>query len=117
MRNKLLVVIFTCFLLMAFVTTSCKTGVVASQHGLDDVAYIALASSSTYANKVVTVVVDNDTRFDAKVTKAKQNQEKRKGDLYGIKTGKRHVQVYYKGQVVFEKDIFVTSQQTKEIIL
>ena len=39
------------------------------------------------------VVIDNQTRFDAKVNKEKKHQVK--GETYAVATGKRHIKVLY----------------------
>lgn len=96
---------------------SCKTGVFTADYGKEDVAYVCLVSSDTMANKNVEVYVDNETQFTAHVQKAKQSTEKHNGGLFAIKPGKRHMKVVYNGNVLYEKDIFVSSQQTKLINL
>lgn len=116
MKNTLWIAM-VCGLLSLFAFNSCKTGVYATEHGKDDIAFVCFYSSGIYANKTIDVVIDKDTAFSTKVVKAKQDGEKRKGELYGIKTGKRHICVSYNGNIIYEKDIYVTSQQTKEIIL
>lgn len=115
MSKKLLSLIS--LIVIALGLTCCKTGTFASEGGKDDIAYISVISSSEYANKAVTVSIDDTTTFDAKVRLAKQSTEKRHGDLYGIKPGKRHIKITYQGMVLYEKDIFVSSQQTKTIQL
>lgn len=116
MKRTKLVFRLLCGFMLASVLWSCKTGVYASQYGKEDMAYISIMSS-TYSGKTVEVVVDGTTTFHVKVVKMKQDAEKRTGDLYGIRTGKRHVIVKYKGTILYEKDIFVSSQQSKNIIL
>lgn len=107
--------IICCLSLLAL--ASCKTGVYTAEYGKEDVAYISLISSDKMANKDVQVYIDNETQFTAHVQKAKQSTEKHNGKLFAIKPGKRHMKVVYNGNVIYEKDIFVSSQQTKLINL
>lgn len=111
--KKLLFLLTTCVLFL----TGCKTGVYTAEYGKEDVAYVSLVSSDALANKDVVVTVDNTTTFTAHVQKAKQSTEKHNGKLHAIKPGTRHLKITYKGNVVYEKDIFVSSQQTKLINL
>lgn len=104
-------------IMLAINLQSCKTGTFASEYGKDDMAYIAITSSGQFAGKKVIVDIDKATSFTIKVQKAKQSTEKHNGNLYGIKTGKRHVVVSYNGQILYDKVIFVSSQQTKIINL
>ncbi len=112
MKNVLLIV---CFCL--FVLTGCKTGVFTSEYGKEDVAFISLVSSDEMANKDVDVFIDDNTSFSAHVQKAKQSTEKHNGKLFSIKPGKRHMRIVYNGETIYEKDIYVSSQQTKLINL
>lgn len=111
--KKLLII--CCLSLLAL--ASCKTGVYTAEYGKEDVAYISLVSSDKMANKDVLVYIDNETQFTAHVQKAKQSTEKHNGKLFAIKPGKRHMKVVYNGNVIYEKEIFVSSQQTKLINL
>lgn len=99
------------------IMTGCRTGTFASEYGKSDTAYISVVSSSDYAGKNVDVIVDNDTMFQVKVVRSKQSTEKHNGRLYGIGSGKRHVRIEYDGKVIYDKDIFVSSQHTKLIML
>ena len=104
-----------CLCLLTLV--GCKTGVYTAEYGKEDVAYISLISSDKMANKDVQVYIDNEAQFTARVQKAKQSTEKHNGKLFAIKPGKRHMKVVYNGDVIYEKEIFVSSQQTKLINL
>lgn len=103
--------------LSLLVLASCKTGVYTAEYGKEDVAFISLISSDVMANKDVQVIVDDETQFTAHIQKAKQSTEKHNGKLFAIKPGKRHLKIVYQGKVIYEKEIFVSSQQTKLINL
>ncbi|MDD2960568.1 MAG: hypothetical protein PHR45_00590 [Muribaculaceae bacterium] len=114
---KKFIILAISFVLIAIGFSSCKTGVFATEGGKDDMAFIQLLSSGEMANKTVTIILDNDTKFDAKVLKMKQATEKHNGETYGVKPGKREITVIFNGKVIYKKYIFTSSQQTKTIIL
>ena len=99
------------------VMTGCRTGSFASEYGKSDMAYISVVSSGDYAGKSVDVVVDNETGFKVEVVRYKQSSEKHNGRLHGIMTPP-HSQGYISVQSFrYDKDIFVSSQHTKLIML
>ena len=94
--------------------TACKTPV-AQQSGKEDMAYLLFVSPKEYAGKEVTVVLDNQKPFTVKVVKEKS--AKRKGTQYGVKTGPRSIKVTSGGKTLYQKKIFVSTQEVKQIIL
>ena len=101
------------FAVLALIVSSCKAPV-AQQGGKEDIAFLLFVSPSQYAGKTVQVTVD-DTSFDAKVVKEKRS--KRKGSQYGISTGNRNIKVTSEGKVLYQKKIFVSAQEVKQILL
>lgn len=96
--------------------TSCRVNApVAQQSGKEDQAYLLFVSPDTYAQKEVTVCLDNNTPFTAKVVKQKKSN--RKGTQYAVHTGTRNLKVTYEGKVIYQKKIFVSTQEVKSIIL
>jgi hypothetical protein len=114
MKTKIL------FLLLAVVgfMTSCKTNYpVAQQSGKEDMAFLVfVGDKDVYGNgkKTVQVTVD-DTQFDAFVVKPKTAN--RKGTQYGVTPGRRNLTVRFNGQVVYQKQLFLSVQETKVINL
>ena len=53
--------------------------------------------------------------YEAQVVKEKKSTIK--GFTYAIRTGKRHVVVRSKGQVLYDRTVFVAPQETKKISL
>lgn len=96
------------------ILSGCKAPV-AQQGGKEDMAYLLFVSSSQYAGKVVQVSIDEATTFNAEVVKAKK--AKRGGRQYGISTGSRSIKVTSQGQVLYQKKIFVSAQEVKQILL
>lgn len=90
---------------------------VAQQSGKEDMAYLVFVGPrQTYGNgsKLVQVDVDGN-KFDAKVVKPKTAN--RKGTQYGVATGRKNVTVRFEGQTIYQKQLFLSSQETKIITL
>ena len=101
-------------LAIAFLMVGCKANYpVAQQSGKEDMAYLVFVGSlKTYGNGSKPVQVDVDgTKFDAKVVKPKTAN--RKGTQYGVATGRRNVTVKFNGQTVYQKQLLLSSQETK----
>ena len=96
---------------------SCKTGNFPQTYGHEDMAYIYILSGNQYDGQVVKVQVDSNFTFDVKVQKAKQDTEKHNGEVHGIKPGTRHIIVRLNDQIIYEKDVVLSNQQTKIINL
>jgi hypothetical protein len=108
------------FAIMASVLmlTGCKTSFpVPQQSGKEDMAYLVFVGpKSTYGNGLHPVQVDVDgTKFDAKVVKPKTAN--RKGVQYGVAPGTRNITVKFNNNVVYNKKLFLSSQETKIINL
>lgn len=102
----------------AFLLVGCKSNYpVAQQSGKEDMAYLLFVGpADTYGNGSKTVQVDVDgTTFDAKVVKPKTAN--RKGTQYGVATGRRNVTVKFNGQTIYQKQLFLSTQETKIINL
>lgn len=111
MRLKLLLMLGILVLLCG-----CKASYpVAQSGGKEDVAYLLFVSPKEYVGKHVDVIIDGKTTFEAKVVKAKKS--KWKGSAYAISTGRRKINVTYKGKSLYKKEIFVTTQETQTITL
>ena len=114
MKAKALFSLFVLIILLV----GCKANYpVAQQSGKEDMAYLVFVGpSKTYGNGSKLVQVDVDgTLFDAKVVKPKTAN--RKGTQYGVETGRRNVTVKFNGQTVYQKQLFLSSQETKIINL
>lgn len=112
MKRQLLKLV--CALALPLLFTACKTPV-AQQSGKEDMAYLLFVSPGEYAGREVTVVLDNQEPFTATVVKEKSS--KMKGTQYGVKTGTRNIKVTSGGKTLYQKKIFVSTQEVKQIIL
>lgn len=109
--------LFALFAIIMFIV-GCKTNYpVAQQTGKEDMAYLVFVGpKQTYGNGSKLVQVDIDgTQFDAKVVKPKTAN--RKGTQYGVGTGNRHLTVKFQGKTIYNKQVFLSSQETKVIYL
>jgi hypothetical protein len=88
---------------------------VAQESGKEDMAYLLFVSPNEYAGKEVQVSIDNQAPFTAKVVKAKKSN--RRGSQYGIATGTRNITVSCNGKNLYQKKIFVSTQEVKQIML
>jgi len=110
--------VFFAVFAIAGVLAGCKANYpVSQQSGKEDMAFLVFVGPlNTYGNgsKAVQVNVDG-TKFDAKVVKPKTAN--RKGTQYGVSTGLRNITVTFNGQTIYQKQLFLSSQETKIINL
>lgn len=110
--------VFIILLALTSLIVGCKTNYpVAQQSGKEDMAYlIFVGPQKTYGNGSKRVQVDIDgNKFDAQVVKPKTAN--RKGTQYGVATGRRNITVKFNNQVIYQKQLFLSSQETKIITL
>ena len=101
---------------LALVMVGCKANYpVAQQSGNDDVAFLLFVSASNQSSQIVDVTIDGNTTFEAKTVKAKKAN--RKGTSYAVATGRRRLKVEKEGQTLYEKEVFLSTQETKIITL
>ena len=111
MKIKLFLLFFSVVMLSA-----CSVGRTTETRGLENEAYLQFVrgTSDKYRDGVH-VFVDDNAPFKTKVNKIKATTVK--GDTYVIKSGKRHLKVIYEERVVYEKDIILSTQETRRIEL
>lgn len=113
MKNRLLILAIG-FLFL----TSCggiKTGAI----GLENESFLEFIGTPSDYTGGVDVKIDDDVSFKADVNKVTtRNVAKVKGGkAYVISTGTHIITVSYKNNIVLKKQIFVSTQETKKIIL
>jgi hypothetical protein len=100
---------------LVFTLVSGCTGVKTLSTGLENEAFLEfIGNPKAYAGGV-TVTVDDATTFVADVNKDHTNRPK--GKVYGISTGGHVITVTYNNQVLYSKQVFVASQESKKILL
>ena len=108
-------VIFYMFAI-ASLLTGCKANFpVAQQTGKEDMAYLLFVGQKEYGGKEVQVTIDNAEPFTAKVVKSKSAN--RRVTQYCIGTGTNNLVVKCDGKTLYQKKIFVSTQEVKQIIL
>jgi hypothetical protein len=90
-------------------------GIKTMSSGLDNESYLEFVGKPNDYSDGLEVVVDGKINFKAEVNKNKTT--KIKGQVYAISTGTHTLSVSYKSQVLYNKQIFISSQETKKIIL
>lgn len=88
---------------------------VAQQSGKEDMAFLLFVSPKQYVGQQVQVTVDNAQPFAAKVVKQKKSN--RRGTQYGVATGTRTLKVSCNGQTIYQKKVFLSTQEVKQIML
>jgi hypothetical protein len=104
------------YLLLAslFILSSCG-GIKTKSAGLENEAFLEFVGPTHSYRGGVTVSIDNNINFKAAVNKNKVAYVK--GKVYAISTGTHTLKVSYDGQVLYEKQIYVATQETKTIVL
>lgn len=111
MKTKYIAPLLVC---ICTLFTSCKVGSYSQERGLPDQAYLYFVANQNYEGEIQ-VSIDNNTSFNAKVIKEKKGTIKR--DIYAIAKGKRKIKVSYNGNIIYEREVFVSAQETKKIEL
>ncbi len=96
------------------IITGC-TGVKTVSKGLENQAYLELIGNPDNYSGGVNVTIDETTTFKADVNKP--NAKRPTGSVYAISTGKHLLTIEYNKKTIYSKQIFVSNQETKQIIL
>jgi hypothetical protein len=100
----------------AFMVVACSVGNISKSGGMDNQGYLQFVQGgSAVYNEGITVTIDDNPSFKAKVDKIKKMTVR--GNTYAIKTGTRHLKVEYQGKILYEKNIVIATQETKQINL
>jgi len=102
-------------LLIPIVLAGCKVGRTTEVKGLENESYLQFVQGQQKYSEGVDVYVDDLPTFKAKVVK--QNDRTVKGQVYTVKSGTRQLKVIYKENVLFDKKVVLSSQQTRQINL
>ena len=113
MKKRLLI-----FVSVVIFLSSCG-GIKTSTFGLENESFIEFIGRPIDYTDGVDVKIDENISFKADVNKdTKRNVAKAKGGkAYVISTGTHIITVSYNNNVILKKQIFVSAQETKKIIL
>jgi len=93
------------------------SGIHTLSKGLENEAFLEFIGNPNDYNQGINVTIDKKTTFKAEVNKVRNWSKAPKGNLYAISPGKHIVVVSYNNNIIVKKQIFVSSQETKQIIL
>jgi hypothetical protein len=102
--------LLTCILASSY---SCKVGMVSESKGKAQEAFLQLIESQTKYPDGVQVGIDENAPFVAKVNK--ETKMGVRGDVYVIPTGRHRVKIMVDGRTIYNREIFTSSQETKQI--
>ena len=105
----------TYLLLASFIILTSCGGIKTKTMGLENEAFLEFVGTINLYSGGVDVSIDNKINFKAIVIKDKVAYMK--GEVYAISTGAHILKVSYKGEVLYEKQIFIAAQETKKIVL
>ncbi len=106
---------FTFSILVIILLSACKVGMISESKGKAQEAFLQFVQTQTKYENGVEVTIDNGSTFNAKVDK--QTKRGVYGNTYAIPTGKHHLTVKSAGKILYDQEIFTSSQQTKQISL
>ncbi len=90
-------------------------GIKTSSSGLEKESFLEFIGNPNSYSGGVDVSVDNKPMFKAEVFNDKADRVK--GKVYAISTGQHVISVTYKNNLIFNKQIFLSTQETKKILL
>jgi hypothetical protein len=102
-------------LAIAFIFLMSCTGIKTSSSGLENESFLEIIGTPDSYSGGVDVNIDDKTNFKADVNK--DHADRPKGKVYAISTGTHVVTVTHNGQVIYKKQIFISAQETKKIVL
>ena len=102
------------FVIGLLILTAC-TGVRTLSTGLENESFLEFVGDQDEYSGGVDVTIDDEITFKAEVNK--DHADRPKGSVYKISTGVHLVTVSYGNNVIFRKQIFVASQETRKVIL
>jgi len=96
------------------------TGVKTVARGLENEAFLEFVGNPSNYSEGIDVIIDDNISFKAKVKK--NHATRPKGEVYSISTGTHStgthtVTVSHKNKIIYQQKIFVSSQETKRIVL
>ena len=105
----------TYLLLTSLIVLSSCGGIKTKSAGLENESYLEFVGPVKSYPEGVNVSIDNKINFKAVVHEDKVAYMK--GEVYAISTGTHILKVSYNGQILYEKQIFIATQETKKIVL
>lgn len=102
-------------LVIGFLFLASCGGIKTASYGLENESFLEFIGNPSNYSGGVDVLIDDNTSFKAQVVKDKKG--KMRGNVYAISTGTHLVSVSYNNKVIFKKQIFISTQESKKIVL
>lgn len=96
-------------------TLSGCTGVKSLSSGLENESFLEFIGEPRKYPDGVSVTIDDKSAFTAEINKGVVGRQR--GNVYAISTGVHLLTVSYRDNVIYRKQLFVSAQETKKIIL
>lgn len=109
--NKLFIILLSVTFL---VISSCATGIKTTTKGVDNTSYLEFVGEPRFYPDGVEVILNNKTAFIAGVN---VSEDQIGGISYAIPPGKHDLEVRAGGELIYSKQIFISTQETKQIML
>lgn len=94
--------------------TGC-TGIKTVSRGLENESFVEFIGNPTKYSDGVDVSIDDKINFTAAVSR--NHASSIKGKIYAIPTGQHIISISYKKNLIVQKQIFLSAQETKQIVL
>jgi len=91
------------------------TGVKTISAGLENESFLEFVGNPASYKGGVEVNLDDKSTFNAEVVN--DHADRIKGKVYSIPTGKHIVTVSYQNNVIIKKQLFISAQETRKILL
>jgi hypothetical protein len=106
-------IIFLTFVISTLITGCTHVRTLSS--GIENEAFLEFIYTNQKYQDGVDVTIDDKAPYNAVVNKDKAKSSR--GNIYTISTGSHTISVSYKGQIIYKKQVFLSSQQTLKIKL
>ena len=90
-------------------------GIKTSSSGIEKESFLEFIGNPQIYSGGVEVSIDNKPTFKAELFNDKVSRIK--GKIYAISTGQHIVSVTYKNDIIYNKQIFLSTQETSKILL
>jgi hypothetical protein len=109
--------------LLLFAGCKVGEGSLSTARGLENESFLEFVAPISKYEGGVHVDIDGKTSFTAKVHSESEGNGLRpradrfKGEVYAISTGTHTITVSYDNKIIYKKQIFVSAQETRKIVL
>ncbi|MBM3418689.1 MAG: hypothetical protein FJY17_07200 [Bacteroidetes bacterium] len=102
------------YLISSLIFLGC-TGVKTTSYSLESEAFLEFIGNPYLYDGGIDIQLDHKFKFKAVVNK--ENADRPKGTVYSISPGNHLISVSHNGKMVYQKQVYISYQETKRIIL